>query len=391
MNHITLYLSDNYTTKEGKKSICLRVRIGNKYVKAATDFFIKPLDWDAKNQRVKKSVKNAEDMNMILEQKKGIANDIFVKYRLGKRELTSQLFKSEFKNPTPSIDFYTFVEQEIDARKRRLTDGSLRRERSLLNILKGFKSDLTFSELTEDFVFKFYDHLCDKGNGGEYRNMILRKLGFYIRIAIRRDFLKTNPIKIKQKKYKKAPVFIDESEVKTLIELYKSEKLPYSFQKVLRWYLFTCLGGGMRISDLKRITFEQIIDNKYLVFSPKKLENVDNKTIQFELPEPAKKLIKDEGKFAGTVFNMYKTDQITNRIIKKVFALAGIKRKKISWHSSRHTFAVLYLTKANNAMAFPTLSKIMGHSTIKMTMDTYVGVTSLLLDEGMRNLNVFKI
>jgi integrase len=39
----------------------------------------------------------------------------------------------------------------------------------------------------------------------------------------------------------------------------------------------------------------------------------------------------------------------------------------------------------------PTLSKILGHSTVKQTMDTYVGITELMLDEGMANFNKFNI
>ena len=76
-------------------------------------------------------------------------------------------------------------------------------------------------------------------------------------------------------------------------------------------------------------------------------------------------------------------------MIKEVFEIAGIKKKKISFHSSRHTFSVTYLLNHNNAMAFKTLSEILGHSTVKQTMDSYVGITTFMLDDGMSNMNKF--
>jgi hypothetical protein len=40
-----------------------------------------------------------------------------------------------------------------------------------------------------------------------------------------------------------------------------------------------------------------------------------------------------------------------------------------------------------SAMAMPTLSKLLGHSTIQQTVDTYIGITQSMLDEGMETFN----
>jgi len=57
---------------------------------------------------------------------------------------------------------------------------------------------------------------------------------------------------------------------------------------------------------------------------------------------------------------------------------SGIK-KKITYHCSRHTFATLHITIGNDIY---TLSKLMGHSDIRVTQD-YAKLIDKLKDDAM--------
>lgn len=77
------------------------------------------------------------------------------------------------------------------------------------------------------------------------------------------------------------------------------------------------------------------------------------------------------------LFNVGSLDMINKRI-KRVAKMCGIK-KRISFHVSRHSFAVLAL---NYGMPIESVSKILGHTNITTTQ-IYAKVTSTKLDHDI--------
>ena len=60
--------------------------------------------------------------------------------------------------------------------------------------------------------------------------------------------------------------------------------------------------------------------------------------------------------------------------------------REINVHGLRHTFATRAL---ESGMSPKTLSKILGHSSVGFTLDTYAHVTDDLMNEEMSNLEGF--
>lgn len=85
------------------------------------------------------------------------------------------------------------------------------------------------------------------------------------------------------------------------------------------------------------------------------------------LSVPALKLIKyyQGERKKGVLITGLPTDQDINRTLKTICGLAGIS-KKVSAKTARHTFATLYYKKNQGDIA--TLSNILGHSSLAMTM-----------------------
>ncbi len=159
-------------------------------------------------------------------------------------------------------------------------------------------------------------------------------------------------------------------ELKQLQELYHSKKLIPNQQKVLEYFLFACY-TGLRYSDICEIKHRHIendvIDNnevKFLVFDMHKTgKPVDIPILPF--PE---QFLKD-GLPNQNIFHVF-TNQSTNRHLKKIIAVTGIK-KNVTFHTARHT---LGSTGSDMGMDIQTISAILGHTDIRTTQ-TYTKVS----------------
>ena len=66
-------------------------------------------DWNSERCYVKKSDKEAEDKNLIIENIAARINNVFVKYRLRDRKLTRDAFLKEYHRPSDYATFFDFV------------------------------------------------------------------------------------------------------------------------------------------------------------------------------------------------------------------------------------------------------------------------------------------
>jgi len=192
----------------------------------------------------------------------------------------------------------------------------------------------------------------------------MRCLRNYLNRARRANIILTNPFdQFKIKKGKGRIIYLEEKEVKQMIGLYNREYCPRQMKKILKYFLFSCV-TGLRLSDVKRIRREDIINDTIYIIPVKKI-NTDHEMVSIPLCSMAKNILDDVARFrvSGRIFDCY-TDQVTNRYLKDVAKLLKI-RKTITYHVSRHTFATLFLEKTND---LATLQKLMGHQSIAQTM-----------------------
>jgi integrase len=156
-------------------------------------------------------------------------------------------------------------------------------------------------------------------------------------------------------------VFLTETELNSLIDLYHENNLPDNEMDALRFFLFMTF-TAMHISDARALQIEHI--------SGGEIHYVRIKThthVNMPVSVPAAKLIEyyADGRTRGNLFRHLPTDQAFNRIIKRVCERAGIT-KAVSAKAARHTFATLYYKK--NSGDIGTLSKLLGHTSISTTM-----------------------
>jgi integrase/recombinase XerD len=379
--NVSISLGDGYIKRNGEAVVYIIIFLKGKKLKFNTGISVKPDQWDRRSRRVKPDVDNFNDLNLVITSCLGRINDVFIKYRLLHRELTPVLLKKEYSNPTYHVDFFTFLERAIEERRGEITDSSIKQHLVLLEKLKEFKPDLSFAEIDTDFIKKFNRWLINtKKNSQNTRHNAFKNLKAYLNIAVDKEIIRANPIKkIPVSRSKTDPDWLTETELHDLVELYKKNYFPGSYQKVVRHFLFSCF-TGLRISDVMRLKNEDIVDGR-IILVPHKIKNRSPRTIKIPLCKFAEKLIKDENslRLYGTVFNML-SEQKTNIYLKEAVKVAKIN-KHVSFHTARHTFATLFLKRTKNIIA---LQKLLGHSRLTETM-VYSHILTEEIDQEMEN------
>ncbi len=228
-----------------------------------------------------------------------------------------------------------------------------------LKHLVGFvgKGGISFGDVDEKFILGFQDYLQGRVSANS-AIAYLSKLNTVLTEAQKAKNILHNPMKSIAKKDKidstsKEPVHL------TLAELERLAQTPCTKPDVARMFLFSCM-TGLRFSDVQALRWENIKGDVITI----KLQKTGKDNI-VPLSKTALQLMDTKpkaAKLSDTVFPAI-SKQLCWLAIKQWIKDAGIQ-KKVSFHTSRHTFAVLGL---QSGTALKTISSLMGHSSIAMT------------------------
>lgn len=381
MANIKVYIDPKKVKKNGEASIFITVNLQYKKLFFYSGVSCSPDKWDEEKCRIKGVLKKVKDDNLIIDRCIATLNDIFVRYRLQNVELTPDLLKNEWKNPTRRIDFYVFFEEAIKERKGDIADSTVKQHRSSIAKLKEFKPTLSFTEINHEMIEQYRRWLkTKKGNDINTIFSALKNFKTYVNIAKRKGVIRESPFdSYKIRKTNSDRLFLVENELEALWKRYNKNYHNDGNQKVLRHFLFMCF-TGLRISDLKTITHESIIGDK-LVYFPVKTRNMKLSAVKVPLSSYAQQLIADEDSKTKLLFNCL-SEQKMNERIKEIVKVDKIY-KDLSNHCARHTFATLWLSKTKDVVA---LQKLLGHSDISQTM-IYVHITDNMISEEMKNFD----
>ena len=277
----------------------------------------------------------------------------------------------EKRNETSLIEYFETLVQ-----KKYKTDKSWKHT---LNYLKEFfKYDVPFYELAEKHCEEFRDYLLNhpKLNSRNTVHTYFAKVKACLNFAVKDNYIVKNPAQfLKVKKQETFREYLELEEMKLLDRtLCKSDQTKRAF-------LFTCF-TGLRISDIKKLRWDEIRDN-YLIYRSQKTDRVE----KMKLHGRALKILAEQRayqteirSFSKKVFKLI-SDNHSGQQIKQWAKDAGIN-KKITWHSGRHTFATLNLTAGNDIF---TTSKLLGHKDVKVTQ-IYAKLIDTKKDEAIDNL-----
>ena len=178
-----------------------------------------------------------------------------------------------------------------------------------------------------------------------------------------RPLIDRNPFKLldaKEKPQKNSSIreFLTIEEVKQLMAT------PCRYDIVKRAFLFSCF-TGLRYSDIKSLLWSEIrkaADGRTLFLEHPQVKT--RKIVTVPLSEEALKWMPKQQKDKEHVFHQLQITSTTVEVILGEWMKEAGIEKHITYHCSRHTAATMLLTLGAGLY---TVSKILGHSSIKMT------------------------
>lgn len=224
--------------------------------------------------------------------------------------------------------------------------------------------NLTFNEVDENFVKEvrryFESKAITKSNLPLSQNSkysYFNKFKASIRRAFEEGYLAVNYAS----KVKSFAQSESQREYLTFDELQKLAKTNCKYEVLKKAFLFSCL-SGLRWSDINTLIWSEVRDEGDFFkvnFRQEKTEGVE----YLYISKQARELLGERKSMTDRVFKGLKYGAVYNTEIVRWCNRAGVF-KHITFHSARHTNAVLLL---ENGADIYTVSKRLGHSEIRTT------------------------
>lgn len=321
----------------------------------------------------------ADENNLLLS---GIMNRIqavYFKYRLQNAQLDVETFKEQYGTSGTSRSYHDFFSSQVELLSNSLAHNTMKQYRMTQRLLMEFMPKFDINQLTPEVITRFDGFLRRHGFNANTR-MKNHRLNKRIALMACKEYTMPNPYdEFKLKHVTGKREYLNKFEVNSLIELLATDKLNQQQTIALKKYLFSCHVGGLRISDMHGIGIDHVFD-QVLVLSPQKTIG-QNKIVQIPMPDNALDFVQYT---EGPKFFDLQADQQINRCLKVAALHAGIK-KRLTFHTSRHTFATGFLNAGGKVEV---LQRILGHSDIKTTM-IYIHISRERLKDEMDGIELY--
>lgn len=218
--------------------------------------------------------------------------------------------------------------------------------------------DLTFREITPIWVEKFELYLTKKGLQKSSISTYMSVFNSVMNYAVKENIIIKNPVQGFAKVHRAE----SERSYLTIEELQQLASTPIKprHESVRRAFLFSCL-TGLRVSDIVAITWGQVSKvgtMTRITFKQKKTQGLQ----YLDINEQATELMGEPRDATEHIFRLHSLN-LVNTQLRKWVQNAGIS-KHISFHSGRHTFAVMMLDLGADIY---TVQKLLGHRNINTT------------------------
>ena len=383
----TVFYVNASKEKNGVVPIMGRVTINGTIAQFSCKQTIPKTLWDAKGNRAKGKSKEAQAVNFALDNIKAQITKHY--QRISDREVyvTAEMVRNAYQGV--GTEYETLLrafDKENEAFAKRVgKDRAMRTYRKYMTVRKYLadfirshykRSDVSMNELTEDFIRDYCLYLRNEVGLAQSSVWIYSiPLKHVVTAAHYNGKIARNPFAL----YRVDPdfkerEFLTEEELRAFatIELANSN---YSQARDL--FMFGAM-TGISFVDIQNLTTDNVVEMNGALWIVSKRQKT-KVPFQIKLIDDALKIIEryEPLRKDNHLFNISSYDMV-NRRIKKVAEMCGIS-KRISFHLSRHSFAVMAL---NYGMPIESVSKILGHTDIKTTQ-IYAKVTCTKLDHDI--------
>lgn len=309
------------------------------------------------------------------------------------RLLSVQASKSKFletERKELKMPFADYMALEIERLSKLRTPNYVRRYKTGERWVRKFDDKATLGDIDEKWVRDYIAFLSDaKGHGGKHLNQntiheYLIYIANILNIAVREGIIQSNPTKKvsaadKPKKYGGKRDYLTVEELKRMADV----PAPERGNEIRRAFLFACF-SGLRYSDIQQLKWSDIKENADGIVIEKRMQKT-KEMLYLPLSKRAVSYIGDRDGRDGHVFTLPKSMVTVEAYIKVWSEFARIE-KHVTFHTSRHTFAVSILTYGGDIY---TLSKLLGHKRVTTTQ-IYADVINETKKKTMELLDKFE-
>lgn len=228
----------------------------------------------------------------------------------------------------------------------------------------------TFADVDIRFIEDFKDYLLSKLHVNTASGYLVN-VKIALNQAVRDGIINESPardISIRLKQQQRT--HLTKKEVNTL------ETTPCDYPNIKDAFLFGCY-TGLRLSDIDKLTWDNVTEG-YLSIRQTKTSDL----LRNALSKQAIAILNRIERTNNSVFNLPSRTTISKTLHNFIKA-AGID-KPVTFHISRHTYAIIMLSKGK--VDLYTVSKMLGHRDIKTTQ-IYAHVVDSMKDEATRKFS----
>lgn len=369
MNKIIYSLVYNRKKSLNKRDVALvqvEAYLNRKKKYFSTKVYLRPDQWDAKKLLVKNHP-NADALNRLIYEFMAMIEKRELELWQQGKPITLEILKemlSEQQEQEDKSSFIPFFKHEVMTSN--LKESTKRNHLSTLALLQDFKKNVTFSDLTFEFVSSFEYFLQSKGYHTNTIAKHMKHLKRHINVAINKEYMDIQKYAFRKYKIKTvenghthlAPEELEKMETLQLTGRY------IKYQKTLDAFLFCCY-AGMRYSDFVNMKPENIVEmhqETWLIYKSIKTGT--------EVRLPLYLLFNGKGiqilnKYQANLQDFFhlRDNSNVNKELIIITRLAGLS-KKVSFHTARHTNATLLIY---NGVNITTVQKLLGHKSVKTT------------------------
>ena len=354
-----------------------------------------PEEWDSERQNA-----SAPDIDLILQKEITRIRQEVRKLELEGIEITKEILreivsqKQDKAERPENQSFYAYFNDYISKRTKtgKIGESTLKGYETTLKTLRKFRAEIRIKDVSAKLLSDFEKFLIKRGEEsgkGDVKGSRYNRIK-HIRAVIK--YIEAQNISIKNP-YRTGDlalpediindVFLEEEEVKRLYLLLNKVEVGSKQYRVLVMYLFSC-ATALRIGDALAVKWEDLDVNRNPIVLGIKMQKV-KKPLYVPLPPLAEEGNLNNVEKGNHIFYHY-GKQAINETLRELARMAEID-KRLTYHSSRRTFATLASAKG---VPLQDLKQYMGHSSSKTT-ERYIKWSPTLAEQSANKVKLFDL
>ena len=394
--HLLFWQYKSKINKKGLAPLYLRITVDGRKTEYATGQSIEPEKWDSANGMVKARASEAQRINGALSVIHTKTLKIIDSFNLHDQTFTTEMIKAKLSGKDDTrktliqvFDFHMAKIQSLIGKDYKLA--TYNKFKSTKQNLQAFlqhdhkRNDIPLHELKLKFISDFEYYLkIKKSHSVNTIYKQLQRLQAITKIAEANDWIEKDPFRTYRKKKTKTEItFLTEEELAAIeTKVFDIPRLDL----IRDFFVFSCY-TGLGYAEAASLTNENIqlgIDGeKWIITTREKT----SRPVRVPLLPKALEIIQKYQDHPvaiskGTLLPVY-ANQKVNSYLKEIGDFCRIN-KNITHHMARRTFATT-VTLLND-VPMETVSRLLGHSSIKITQDSYAEIVDKKVSQDFQKL-----